>query len=316
MKALVIDDTLTSSTLLAQRLRKMGIEPVCASDGLGGIELFKAHRPDLVLLDVAMPGLDGYETAKRMRQLERDGEWTPILFLTARTGDDDLARGIAVGGDDFLVTPVSEIILQTKVRAMQRMTQMRHSLVVLTRRLDEANRELTRLSAEDSLTGVANRRQFDQILRREWSRGARSASPISLLMCDVDHFKQYNDLYGHPAGDACLREIGRLLKDCARRPADLAARYGGEEFALILPDTDSEGAGRVARLLGQQLEALALRHEGSDHGRVTLSIGVASSLPRRDAGSTEDLVAAADRALYRAKHAGRNQVQFTVGEPS
>lgn len=314
MKALVIDDTLTSSTLLSHQMRKMGIEPICAADGMTGIELFKVHRPDLVLIDVIMPGIDGYETAKRMRQLERDGEWTPILFLTARTSDEDLERGIAVGGDDFLIKPISEIVLQTKVRAMQRIAQMRYSLVVLTRRLDEANRELTRLSSEDGLTGVANRRHFDEHLVREWARGIRSATPLSLVMCDIDYFKQYNDLYGHPMGDECLRQMGRVLRECARRPADLAARYGGEEFAIILPDTDHEGARRVADDICRRLDELVIKHEGSALGRVTLSVGIACTKPRRDQGGAAQLVSVADAALYRAKQAGRNRVLVTPGD--
>ena len=184
MKALVIDDTLTSMAVICAQLRRIGIEPLSASDGAAGIELFKEHRPDLVLLDVLMPaGIDGYETAKRIRQLERDGEWTPILFLTSRTNDEDLERGIAVGGDDYLVKPISEIVLTAKVRAMQRIAQMRYSLVVLTRRLDEANRELIRLSSVDGLTGIANRRQFDEFLMREWARG--SAQRGTLVDADV-----------------------------------------------------------------------------------------------------------------------------------
>jgi len=136
MKALVIDDTLTSVAVICQQLRKIGIEPFSASDGACGIEFFKELRPDLVLLDVNMPGLDGYETARRLRQVERDGEWAPIIFLTASANDENLERGIAVGGDDYLVKPVSEIMLTAKVRAMQRIAQMRYSLVVMTRRLD------------------------------------------------------------------------------------------------------------------------------------------------------------------------------------
>lgn len=308
MKALVIDDTLTSMAVICHQLRKIGIEPLSANDGLKGIEIFKEQRPDLVLLDVIMPGIDGYETAKRMRQLERDGEWTPILFLTARTSDEDLERGIAVGGDDYLVKPVSEIVLTAKVRAMQRIAQMRYSLVVLTRRLDEANRELIRLSSVDGLTGISNRRQFDEFLAREWSRGVRGASPMSLLMCDVDFFKQYNDHYGHPAGDECLKTVARVLKTGVHRPADMVARYGGEEFVVVLPDTDAAGAQSVAEELRAALENLAIPHEGSSLGLVTISIGVACSVPQHKSGTAEQLIADADAALYLAKQAGRNQV--------
>lgn len=315
MKALVIDDTLTSAMLVGHQLRKMGIEPLMARDGIAGVELFKEHRPDLVLLDVVMPGgLDGYEVAKRIRQLERDGEWTPIIFLTSRTNDEDLERGIAVGGDDYLVKPVSEVVLTAKVRAMQRIAQMRYSLVVLTRRLDEANRELTRISSVDGLTGIANRRQFDEFLMREWGRAQRNGSPLGLLMCDVDFFKQYNDLYGHQAGDECLRAVASVLAYHVRRPTDLVARYGGEEFAVILPDTALAGATRVAESIREAVQALAMPHAaGGESGVVTVSIGVASLAPARELHQLAYLVRMADAGLYEAKGSGRNKVA-TVAE--
>ena len=163
MKALVIEDTLTSATLVCHQLEKMGLEPLHARDGEAGIEAFKNHKPDLVLLDIIMPGIDGFEVCRRIRQMERNGEWTPIIFLTARTGDTDLEKGIEVGGDDYLVKPVSEVVLAAKVRAMQRIAQMRYSLVVLTRKLDEANQELKRLSSVDGLTGIGLRALWDDL---------------------------------------------------------------------------------------------------------------------------------------------------------
>lgn len=308
MKALVIDDALTSAMLICHLLRKMGIDALSASEGPSGIELFKEQRPDLVLLDVNMPGMDGYETAKRMRQLERDGEWTPIIFLTSHTSDEDLEHGIAVGGDDYLVKPVSEIVLSAKVRAMQRIAQMRYSLVVLTRRLDEANRELVRLSSVDGLTGISNRRQFDEIYTREWARATRSCAALAVLMCDVDYFKQYNDLYGHQAGDECLREVASVLQSCVRRPADLVARYGGEEFSVVLPDTDIDGAFRVAETMREGVVGLDIPHGGGKDGKVSISIGVACVVPQKGTNTKESLLLAADTALYAAKQKGRNCV--------
>ena len=309
VKALLIEDTLTSATLVSHQLRKMGIEPVLARDGEKGIELFKQERPDLILLDIIMPGMDGFEVARRIRQLEQSGEWTPIIFLTARTGDADLEKAISVGGDDYLIKPVSETVLAAKVKAMQRIAQMRYSLLVLTRKLDDANQELTRLSSLDGLTGIANRRQFDETLLREWRRLCRQGRPLSMLLCDVDYFKQFNDAYGHQVGDECLKAVARTLQAVLRRPADLVSRYGGEEFAVILPDTDLTGAVQVAEAMRAAVEGLRITHRYSKgNDVVTISIGVASIMPGKGESDSAMLLKRADDALYRAKQAGRNRL--------
>jgi len=309
VKALLIEDTLTSATLVSHQLRKIGIDPIVARDGEKGIEQFKLERADLILLDIIMPGMDGFEVARRIRQLEQAGEWTPIIFLTARTSDEDLEKGIAVGGDDYLIKPVSETVLAAKVRAMQRIAQMRYSLLVLTRKLDEANQELTRLSSLDGLTSIANRRQFDETLLREWRRASRQGKPLALLLCDVDKFKQFNDGYGHQVGDECLKAVARTLSSVLRRPADLVARYGGEEFAVILPDTDITGALQVAEGMRSAVEGLRITHRyARGNGVVTVSIGVASVIPGRNEGLSADLLKAADDALYQAKESGRNRI--------
>jgi diguanylate cyclase (GGDEF)-like protein len=312
MKVLVIEDTVTSAALICRMLGGMGLETVHRRDGEAGIDAFRQSRPDLVMLDVVMPGLDGFEVARRIRQLESDGEWTPIIFLSARTRDEDIERGIAVGGDDYLVKPVSEAVLKAKVRAMQRIAHMRASLVALTRKLDEANRELTRLSAFDGLTGIANRRTFDATLSREWRRSARSGAPIALMVVDVDCFKQFNDAYGHQVGDECLKAVARALAGNTRRPVDLVARYGGEEFAVVLPDTDAQGAAIVAEAMRSAVEALAITHRHSTAARVvTVSIGIAVTRPERsDDGGFATLLARADEALYRAKREGRNKISL------
>jgi len=313
MKALVIEDTVTSATLICHLLERMGLHPVHARNGEEGIEAFKTERPDLILLDIIMPGLDGFDVARRIRQLEQDGEWTPIIFLSARASDEDLARGINVGGDDYLVKPVSEIVLKAKVRAMQRIAQMRYSLLVLTRKLDEANRALTRLSAVDGLTSIANRRCFDETLVREWRRAARKGSPISLLIADVDHFKDFNDGYGHQLGDECLKRIARALESRLRRSSDLVARYGGEEFAVILPETDQQGACEVAEAMLAAVEAAQVAHAFSPvANHVTISVGSATIIPERtDETGYLSMIQRADKALYRAKRAGRNRLELS-----
>jgi diguanylate cyclase (GGDEF)-like protein len=312
VKVLVIEDSRTSLLLITHQLAAMGASVVAAADGRSGLAAWASERPDLVLLDVVLPDIDGLEVARRIRDGEAPGQWTPIIFLTACATDADLERGIAAGGDDYLIKPISEVVLASKLRAMQRIAAMRTSLIETTRALDEANRELLRLSSVDGLTGIANRRQFDGTLESEWRRSARSQAPLSLLMIDVDCFKGYNDRCGHLAGDECLRRVARALAEPPRRPADLVARYGGEEFAVILPETPPEGALQVAESLRAAVLSQALEHPCSLAGPlVSVSIGAATRVPVAGQ-SPSSLVTYADKALYRAKRGGRNRVEAAV----
>lgn len=313
MKALVIEDTVTSQVVIEHLLERLGIQSLKAHDGPAGLAGFERDHPDLVLLDIMLPGIDGFEVARRIRAMEKPGEWTPIIFLTGLTRDEDLERGILAGGDDYLFKPISEIVFGAKIRAMQRIVEMRDSLLMLTRQLDNTNRELTILSAVDGLTGIANRRQLDEVLFREWRRCMRAEEPISFLMADVDYFKQFNDGYGHQAGDACLKSVAEILQAQLRRPADMVARYGGEEFAVILPQTDSSGALSLAQAMRQAVQARGMRHEGSFHGVITISVGLATAIPQQVDGLSH-LVGAADWALYESKRLGRNRVH--VGLPT
>lgn len=318
MKALVIEDSQTGLAVVSQHLERMGILPIAATDGESGVAAFRQHNPDIVLLDVVLPGMDGYEVARRIRAIEQSGEWTPIIFLTARTADTDLVQGITAGGDDYLFKPISEVVLAAKVRAMQRILQMRYSLVVLTRKLDAANQELTRLTSLDGLTGLSNRRHFDETMLREWRRAARYKRPLSLVLVDVDHFKQYNDTYGHLAGDECLKTVASALQAVSRRPSDLVARYGGEEFAILLPDTGESDASAVAQSACRAVLSLGIPHgKSSVNDCVTVSIGVATFVPPpafvgKLAGKPSSLIDAADQALYEAKQQGRNRVVVQV----
>jgi len=307
MKTLVIEDSASNLKVLCHYIEKMGIVPIPAQTGSTGVELFLSERPDLVLLDIVLPDIDGFEVARRIRQLERPGDWTPIIFLTALDKDEDLEKGIAAGGDDYLHKPVSDVVLGAKIRAMQRIIQMRQSLLVLTSKLDAANQELQRLSSLDGLTGIANRRHFDEVLAREWRRGMRQGSELSILMCDIDFFKQYNDSYGHLEGDECLRQVARTLAGAMDRGGDRVARYGGEEFVAVLPETSLGGALFVAERMKQAIRQLNLKHAGSPFGHVTLSFGIASGVPMPET-EPQKLVGAADNALYQAKQEGRNRV--------
>ena len=180
--------------------------------------------------------------------------------------------------------------------------------------LEEANTKLQQLSELDPLTAIANRRRFEETLAREWRRATRDELPLSLIMIDIDYFKDFNDAYGHQLGDECLRRVAGEIREAITRPGDLVARYGGEEFAAILPSTPSRGAIAVAELLRVRVERMGTRHEKSPSGVVTISLGVATMTPG-EAFAPETLVAAADGALYSAKRAGRNRVE-TAGAPS
>jgi diguanylate cyclase (GGDEF)-like protein len=254
-----------------------------------------------------MPGIDGYETARRMRAATPD-TWVPIIFLSSGDYDQDLERAIEAGGDDYLVKPVSSSVLGAKIRALQRLDKMHQKLLELSAQLTTANQRLETIWQQDALTGIANRRAFDYRLALHFADALRRKEPLSLVICDVDHFKAYNDRYGHPAGDECLRRLGQALARSCKRTTDFAARHGGEEFALVLPHTPAEGALKVVESARRDVAALAIPHEASPTSSVvTFSAGIATYLQQRDAGP-QNLVERADEALYRAKQLGRDRV--------
>jgi len=305
-KVLVVDDSPSMRAAVCHMLRGMNLEPVEAENGERAIELYMEERPAIVLLDVNMPGIDGYETARRIREASPE-EWVPIIFLSANESDQDFNKAIESGGDDYLVKPVGRIVLAAKIRALQRLEQMRRKLVELTSELAASNRRLEQLSQSDGLTGVANRRYFDNFLAHHMALAARQKTNLSLVLCDVDCFKAYNDHYGHLAGDECLRKVAQILQTACQRSTDLVARYGGEEFALVLPDTHRTGAAQHVRNIRQALAEAAIEHARSTVSPyVTLSIGIAAYIPGKDM-KPEDLIARADEALYRAKAMGRNR---------
>ena len=314
---LIVDDERTMRMLLRRAMEKDGYRVAEAVNGEQGIELYKSLKPKIVLLDAMMPVLDGFSCCQKMMALSTNntaqGHWqcdrTAILIVTALEDPESVDRAYAAGAADFVTKPIHWPVLRQRVRRLIQQVQ-------LFEQLEAANQQLQRLASLDGLTQLANRRCFDEALQREWHRDIRenwnsSASAfISLIMCDVDHFKLYNDTYGHQAGDACLQQVARALQSAARRAADLVARYGGEEFALILPHTDAPGAMHVAQVIREHLKNCAIAHSASPGGPyVTLSLGLATIKPTPDT-SPAILIAAADRALYQAKAAGRDRVFF------
>jgi len=306
VKIVVVEDQRVVRAKLTAMIERMGHQVMEAEDGEQGLALWRREKPDLVLMDAIMPVMDGYATARRIRALEPDG-WTPIIFLSAAEADLDLEKGIDAGGDDYLVKPVSFVVLHAKIRAMQRIDDMRRRMSELTARLAEANEELARLSQQDGLTGLSNRRCFDESLRRLARDAAFADAPLSLLMIDVDHFKAYNDTRGHQAGDECLRAVASLLGAQRGRAGEVAARYGGEEFALILPGHDAAAALARGEQFRSAVEGLRLPHGGGGAAAwVSVSVGVATMKSGQNDG--DPLVAAGDWALYQAKRSGRNRV--------
>ena len=312
MKILVVDDSPTIRAAMTALLERMGHKVVEANDGAQALQIYRQDRPGLVLIDVVMPVMDGYEAARQMRETSAE-EWVPIIFLSSKEADQDLDRAIEAGGDDYLVKPVSFVVLNAKIRALQRIESMRNKQLEMSRDLAAANRELEKLSRQDGLTGIANRRYFDSYLVTELRRGVRDRQPLSLILSDVDHFKAYNDCYGHQAGDDCLRRVALALSSTSRRPADLAARYGGEEFAIVLPGTVSDGAVDVAKAVSRAIDGLAITHARAADQKITLSQGIVSLILEKET-SSEELIQRADQALYQAKQQGRNRYVVFAGK--
>lgn len=304
---LVVDDQASIRSLLVAELNFAGVSSVLEADNANmALHLFKQHRPDMVLLDIELPGKDGYWVAQQMRIAE-SGDWTPIIFLSGLDNELNVWRGIEAGGDDYLVKPVRPIVLAAKLRAMRRLLDMRRRLVTLSEDLHKANEHLSLTVELDGLTGLVNRRGFDRILHKEIIAARNEGTPLTLMLCDLDYFKRFNDSSGHIAGDTCLKDLGRVLREVCIRPGDVAARYGGEEFALILPNTPRSGAMTFARAVTQLLRVRAIAHPDSPIGPLlTLSGGITTCIPD-DTTSTESMIMRSDEALYAAKAKGRSR---------
>jgi len=310
MNILLVDDTQTMRMLMTAVLEDFGHNVICCGNGEEAVDTYLHERPDLILMDVIMPIMDGYQAAVKIRAIDND--WVPIIFLSTRAEPEDIAAGIEAGGDDYLTKPVDETILKAKLIAMQRIATMRHKLIEVTTDLEKANSVLQRQAEVDGLTGLANRRLLDKHLEMEIARCTRTNSPLSVIMADLDHFKAYNDQYGHISGDNCLKKVANTLSKSINRSNDLAARYGGEEFCVVLPDTDKEGVAHVAEQLRVAVEQLGISHV-KNGGTVSLSLGTSTTVSEKGC-SAEKLLNSADQALYEAKQAGRNQV-FSFNEP-
>ena len=273
---------------------KAEFEIVMATSGRQALELCADNKPDIMLLDIMMPDMNGYDVCKTLKADPVDNDF-PIIFVTAQNEVVDEVRAFDAGAVDFITKPINPVVVFARVRT--------HVTVKLQRDI------LHSIAMLDGLTGVANRRRFDEQLQVHWRQGQRDKKPLSLILIDIDFFKQYNDHYGHLAGDKALQEVAHALRSVLLRPHDSVSRYGGEEFVCLLPGTDNAGAMLLAERLLAAVAALTIRHEKSLAGDVlSISAGVATVTPsaKHNAGQ---LIAAADEQLYAAKHAGRQCVR-------
>lgn len=293
--------------MVAECVRTLGHDVAYAENGERCLQYVAENEVDLILMDVEMPGLNGIEATKKLREIKK-ADWFPIIFLTSHTDDESYVNGILAGGDAYLAKPISPLRLQITVVAMERIYMMRQKLYKAQKETQRLNKELEQLSYFDQLTGLANRRNFDLTLEKQFALSRRNRTPLSLIMCDVDHFKLYNDTYGHQQGDHCLATVAKQLAGQVMRPTDLACRYGGEEFAAILPDTTLDGALLIAEKMRAAVFGLGLPHTASKVASVvSLSLGVASH--QGQFHNSAELIKAADDMLYQAKEKGRNRVE-------
>lgn len=290
---LIVDDTPTNIQVLAEALRAEYRVRVASSGKIAFEVIAKLGAPDLILLDVMMPEMDGYEVCRRLKQAPETKN-VPVIFVTAKSDAVDEEYGLKLGAVDYIAKPFHLPIVAARVR--------NHINLKIKTDLLESQAML------DGLTNISNRRRFDESLENEWKRSLRSSAPISLIMADIDYFKLYNDNYGHGIGDECLKKVAATLADSIERPSDLVARYGGEEFVVLLPETDAAGAHNIAERFRSHVEALRLQHQYSGvSAYVTVSVGYACVTPGVESSPTE-LLRLADEKLYQAKEAGRNRV--------
>ncbi len=314
---LVIDDSFDSRTLICHILRQEGYSHILEADsarqafaivaGLQADTDIEETAVELILLDLVMPEMDGIATCIKLKAMPETAE-VPIIMVTADTKDASLQSAFEQGAMDYVNKPINRVELCARVKSALLLKEEMDKRNKLAQELAVANKILQRTALTDGLTGIANRRYFDEFLEKEWRRCRREQQPITLCLADIDFFKAYNDSYGHLQGDECLKKVAALLATSVKRPGDLVARYGGEEFAIILSETPEAGGCAVAKRLMASLAARNIPHEHSKvSDRVTLSFGVAMRTPKA-ASTTHDLIAQADRALYEAKNMGRNRI--------
>jgi diguanylate cyclase (GGDEF)-like protein len=300
---LLVDDQPENLNLLSNLLEEQGYEVRQALDGAIALQTTQLAPPDLILLDINMPEMDGYTVCQRLKADDRTRH-IPVIFVSALDEAWDKVRAFSVGGVDYIAKPFKVVEVLARVENQLKIQHLRREIEQQNLELRQTIQSLQRLSTLDELTQVANRRRFDDYLYSQWHEAIQGQYPLTLILCRIDRFKQYNDLYGHLMGDRCLCQVADTLKQ-AVRSEDLVCRYVGATFALILPKISSLEGQQLAQLLLEKVQAL--RIDFSDSSKVTISLGIASTLPS-DRTSPESSIAQAERALSRAEAAGGNQL--------
>jgi diguanylate cyclase (GGDEF)-like protein len=286
-----------------------GYRVIFAEDGIEALKKVKQYSPDLILLDVMMPRMDGFQVCKHIKN-NIQTRFIPIILVTALNEIDSKIKGIEAGADDFISKPFNKLELLARVKSLLRIKHLNKELQQKIKQLEEAQIKLKKLAITDGLTGAYNYRFFKEQLEKELIRASRHNNHVSIIMMDIDYFKQYNDTHGHPAGDYVLRTISGILKNNIRN-IDIAARYGGEEFALILIETNKQAAGIVAEKIRRLIEEYNFKYEDTQPaGKITVSMGVAT-FPE-DGKTFDELIGTADKRLYHAKETGRNRVVLNL----
>jgi diguanylate cyclase (GGDEF)-like protein len=293
-RVLIVDDAAETLRFLGEEL-KDECEVILATTAEKALSRVQSSQvPDLILLDIMLPDIDGYQVCSHLKA-DATTRNIPVIFISARNEEDDEAQGFSCGGVDYITKPFRMPIVKARIKTH----------LELKRRGDI----LESLSSIDGLTSVPNRRRYDEVLAMEWRRGQRNNTQLSMIFLDIDHFKLYNDTYGHLLGDDCLKLVAHTLASELRRPGDFLARFGGEEFVVVLPDTDLPGVEFLAEAMRKAVMELAVPNEQSPTAPcVTVSLGTATMLPA-SGSSPSVLVEAADKMLYLAKKEGRNQVR-------
>ncbi|KWT92029.1 diguanylate cyclase domain-containing protein [Candidatus Magnetominusculus xianensis] len=295
-KILIVDDMPMNIKILNEVLQEDYLT-YYATGGRQAIEMAKVLDPDLILLDIIMPEVNGYEVYRAIQD-DDNPAGIPIIFITAMDDDIDESYGLNIGAVDYITKPFNPSIVKLRVKNQLELKKQRDIL--------------SKLAAIDGLTGISNRRTFDDSYKKEWTRAVRMKSSLSLLLIDIDYFKLYNDSYGHIQGDLCLKKVAETLQACLKRPADLAARYGGEEFVCLLPETNIDGIIQIGSHIRASVEGLKIPHEQSLVSKfITISIGGSEARPTPDI-SPESFLSHVDNILYQSKKEGRNLLKYDV----